>query len=311
MGMKKFNQLAVDSTQDGPFIMDWKKFYNGPLMRNYIRQPLVARKLNALGSGTLVPVDFDGKRIMEIPTLSDVDDPEYEFEPGVSDTGLEGELITAYMPQIYKTLKLGKDQMKMMFAGQARLPLAISQILEKIATFEDQKAFQGKAKVKVNGLIGSDSYDLGSPTGSWANKTATTNVLDNAVDDVNKALAYFDANGLQDKPVDMVISSYLKTKMDQTRLLFAGGNNTQYIQASLRGGVILSSNNIQASVSSTSNSALFIVRDPNAWQLMSTGIDQEQEKVGLWSWRYGLREKFSVKVLNNKYVAYMDGITTA
>jgi len=76
-----------------------------------------------------------------------------------------------------------------------------------------------------------------------------------------------------------------------------------------------------ATIDPTHNSALFIVRDPKSFALISSGFDREQEKVGLWGWRYGIREKFSVKVLNagensagdeiSKYICWMDGISNA
>jgi hypothetical protein len=79
----------------------------------------------------------------------------------------------------------------------------------------------------------------------------------------------------------------------------------------LNGGRIFISDNIQSSVTTTQNLAVFIVRDSDGWGLYSSEVEQEQEKTGLWAWRYGLREKFSVRVFNNKYVTWMDGISNA
>ena len=319
--MKTFSQ-GIDSYKDGSFVMDWQAFWNKTLLPSYINEPLVARKLRAMGSGTLSPIDFDGKRIMNIPIGNDVDAPAYEWQPGVKDTGLSGDEMIARMPQIYETIKFSKDELKMMFAGKARLPLAMSLILEKIAQFEDQIVFTGDSQKNVVGLVGTETKDLGNPTNAWGIKTATTNVLDNAVADVNKALDYFSLNNLTGKTVDMIITPYIWNLFRAVKLPYGGQSNMQYIKEMLNGGEILMSTNIQtATIDATHNSALFVVRDPKAWALLSSGFDREQEKIGLWSWRYGIREKFSVKVLNagdnyegsniSKYICWMDGISNA
>jgi len=322
MGFDNFQNIGLDSYKDGSFIMDWQAFWNKTLLPSYIREPLVARTLNASGSGTLIPVDFDGKRVMNIPIGNDVDEPAYEWQPGVKDTGLSGDEMIARMPQIYETIKFSKDELKMMFAGKARLPLAMSLILEKFAEFEDTKVFQGDATKKVIGLVGSETLDLGDPTAAWGIKTSTTNVLDNAVLDVNKAIDYFSLNNLTGKPIDMLITPYIWNIFRANKLPYGGISNMQYIKEMLNGGNIIMSSRIQAAtIEATVNSALFIVRDPKAWALISSGIEREQEKIGLWSWRYGMREKFSVKVLNaglnnagnniSKYICWMDGISNA
>jgi len=319
--MKSFNQ-GLDSYKDGSFIMDWQAFWNKTLLPSYIREPLLARKLNAMGSGTMIPVDFDGKRVMNIPIGNDLDEPAYAWQPGVKDTGLSGDEMIARMPQIYESIKFSKDELKMLFAGKARLPLAMSLILEKFAEFEDTKVFQGDAPTQVVGLVGAESKDLEGPTAAWGIPTATTNVLDNAVADVNKAIDYFSLNNLTGRPIDMVITPYIWNLLKSIKLPYGGMTNFEYIKASLNGGDIHMSTRIQAAaVTPTANSALFVVRDPKAWALISSGIEREQEKIGLWSWRYGMREKFSVKVLNagdnylgdneSKYICWMDGISNA
>ena len=52
-------------------------------------------------------------------------------------------------------------------------------------------------------------------------------------------------------------------------------------------------------------------KDEGGYQLLSSGIDQKLHKTDLWEQRYGLREKFSIKVVSNAYVAYMDEIDVA
>jgi len=319
---QSFKELGIDSYKDGSFVIDWKIFWNKWLLPAYIRQPLIARNLIARGSGTLIPIDFDGKRVMNIPIGNDVDRPAYEWLPGEKDTGLSGDELIARMPQIFETIKFSKDELKMLFAGREQLPLAMSMILEKIAEEEDMIAFQGRASKKVVGLVGAETKDLSTPTGAWGIKTATTNVLDNMVADFGKALDYFSLQNLTGKPVDVIVTPYIYNLMKRVRLPYGGLSNYDYIKPELNGGDILMSTFIQsAAITTTANTALFIVRDPQAWALLSSGFDREQEKIGLWSWRYGIREKYSVKVLNagensegneiSKYIAWMDGISNA
>lgn len=313
---------SVDAYKDGSFLMDWQEYKKNVLLPEYIRYPLYARKLQKMGHGTYVPVDFDGKRVINIPTLKDIGMPPYEWLAGEKDERIAGDEIIARMPQLYQTTLFSKDELKMMFAGKKRLPLTLSMILEKIAQGEDQKFFQGDASKSVVGMIGAETKDLGNPAGAWGVLDSTTNVLTNAVADFNKAIDYFMLQNLADKPIDVIVTSYAMSQMLQHRLPYSGITNKQYLESSLNGGKIYMTNSLMdGGPTTTTNKALFMARDPKSLALISSGIDQEQEKVGLWSWRYGVREKFSVKVLNaglnqagetvSKYICWMDGISNA
>ena len=308
---KKRSLLGQDSYKDSMFLFDWKQFKNDILLPTYIDNPLVARQLLGLGSGSLVPVEWNGKITIDIPTMDDVDDPHYEFESGVADDNMTGGVITAYLPTMYKTYKTSYEAMAETFAGRAKLPIIIQNYLRAFANFEDRVVFRGDSDKKQTGLVGSRSKDLGNPTGAWGIIGATTKLPDNMIADVNKAISYFTVEGQMNQPIDMVVTSYVDVLLDTIRTPQSNLTMRQYILAMLRGGSILSSNNLQASVTTTANTALFVVRDPNAWYLFASGLDQRQDNVDLWNFRYGLRQKTAVLPRNDKFVAYMDGISNA
>lgn len=310
--VKSIIQFGKDSTVV-PFESDWKQLYK-EVMESYILQPLVARKLTLGGAGTYVPLTFDGRRVWEATLLNDVDAPAYNFTPGTKDTNIDGSLVTANLPQIYETCLLSKDDLNMLFAGQARLPIIMRQVLAKIAEKEDQIFFQGDTATGVKGLVSADAHDLGNPTAAWGVDSGSNGILTNMKADFKKALDYFTSKGLGDKPVDVVCTSYIWGLLETTIKVYGEGTALEYFTKMLRGGKIYVSDNVQApgtAVSTTANTAVFIVRDSRAYALLSSEIEQEQQQASLWSWRYGAREKFSIKVLNNKFVAWMDGISNA
>jgi len=82
----------------------------------------------------------------------------------------------------------------------------------------------------------------------------------------------------------------------------------------LRGGRILVSNNIQASVTDDANTMVAAIRlrgGDAKWGLASSGIQQEVHRSGLYTWRYGVREKFALESLDPlQSFAWMDAIDT-
>lgn len=307
--VKNIIQFGRDSTIT-PHESDWKQLYK-EVMDAYIHQPLLARKLTLKGCGKYIPLTFDGRRIWETTLKNDVDEPGYDFTPGSKDTNFNGTLVNAMLPQIYESCTLSLDDLNMLFAGQARLPLIMEGVIAKIAEKEDKIFFRGDSTKGVNGLVSADAHDLGAVTGAWGVDTGSNGILNNMKADIKKALDYFTVNGLGDKPVDMCVTSYIWGLLDSTIKVYGDGTAKDYFTKMLRGGEIMVSDNIQASVTTTANTAVWIVRDPRAYALLSSEIQQEQDKKGLWEWQYGAREKFSVKVLNNKFVCWMDGISNA
>jgi hypothetical protein len=146
-------------------------------------------------------------------------------------------------------------------------------------------------------------------------------ILENAETDFNKIVDWMVGNGLYDRPVKVVLTSYAYSLLKKKRVLYLNINNLQYMLNLLpEGSEILVSNNIQATVTAGANSMCALVQtqqnnddgndEEGGYQLLATGIDQKIHQTDLWQHRYGLREKFSVKVMSNQYVGWMDNIDT-
>lgn len=294
-----------------PLTIDWKNIHNR-VVKSYINRPLTLRKLIAMGNGQLIPLEFDGKYTEEIPVLNNLDEPEYDYRPGIKDTNIDGDILTIKTPQIYETVYFDIDSLKQTFAGNQKLPIIMEQILDKIAQKEETVGYTNTDK-DVDGLFtSSGGHDLGNPTAAWGIDTGSNGILNNVIADTKKALDYFAGNNLADRPIDVVVTHKIYNLFNTTIKIYGDVWAREYFLKMLNGGTMLVSDNIQAAdVSETANTVGFMVRDPNGWALLSSNLDRRISQPNLWSVRYGLREKFAVKVLNDKYIAWMDGISVA
>jgi hypothetical protein len=307
--MRTLLQIAKDATAT-PQLTDWR-YYSNKIIQLFHDQPKVIRKL-----ATYVDEQgLDGKTVYEAPTAEDIDRPDYAMEPKTDHTALVGDVITARMPQIYQSVALSKDKWKQAFAGNARLPRVISQLIRKVKIEEDLIGFQGSTKENTPGLIDSNntSTDLGNPTGAWDTDTGNNGILNYAQADIGKALDDFVANGLGDLPVDIVITSYAYNLLKNYDMPNRNSTNLKLVQDKLNGGKIYPTNNLQTGVTADLNSFLAIARgsgEESGWMIISSGLEQEEWKEGPWHIGYAVREKFRVKLLDNDYVRWMDGIDT-
>jgi len=306
--MKPVSKLGADSAT--PFLPDWATFRKDVLIPQYYLQPLVIRKL---AGNRVLPCKFDGKYVMTLPTLNDISDPKYAKKPMVNDIEIDGGIINIYMPQISQTITLDKDEVKLMFAGRSRLPIAINQMLVKFAQREDAIGFLGDSDTEIDGLI-SGGTDMGNPTGAWGIETDSDGVLSNLQTDIDAIIDKFLVAGYPlNTPIDLVMTSTIYTKIKNTVLSYAPTmTNLDLLKNKLYGGKIYVTNNCQsAAVSGTANTCIAILRHPAAFTLVSSGMEQAQRRTGLWSWRYGLREKFSMKVITPAMIQWYDGISIA
>ena len=206
--MNKISRIGADSAT--PFIPDWATFRKQYLIPNYFHQPLVGRKL---AGGRIIPATFDGKYVLTLPTLNDISKPKYAKKPMEADVDIDGGIINIYMPQISQTITIDKDEMKLMFAGRARLPLAIRQMLQKFAQREDEITFLGDSDTDIAGII-SGGTDIGNPTGAWGIETDSDGVLSNVDLDMNKIIDAFLAAGFPSGlPIDVVMTTFIYTKI--------------------------------------------------------------------------------------------------
>lgn len=312
--MNDIEKIGYDASQ-APAIQDWKAFYSDFLVPTYHHQPLVCRQI-----ATVKPTPFDGKNHAEAYTDDDIDDPLYAMEDKQNDTALAGDSVPIKLPRLNLSTLLTDDDMKRPFAQRDRLKRWVVKATRKFAQWEDIVAFRGDTGLGITGFISADSYDLGSPTGVWDVDTSSDGVLENAAADFQKAIDYFMANGLGERPITAVVTSYIMSLLRKTKRIYSKENNVEYLLSIMPpGSRIMYSNNIQASVTANANSACFFVQlmsdgdglsEEGAYELYGSGIEQSVHHVDNWKWRYALREKWSVKVLNNAYVCWMDAIDT-
>lgn len=303
---KRLSQIGLD-VSGTPFPTDWKTYINNMLVKSFHDQPNIARQLATL----VIPIQYDGRTEAEVPIQNDLDDAEIGMEPGIADTGLEGDTVNVKTPQIFQTMNLSDDKWAQLFAGQDRKNLALSRMAVKIKNKEDKYVFQGKTGIS-SGII-AEGTALGSSAGSWG--TATNGKLGYAWTDFGKIIASLDANGIPAQyPIDVIVTSYAYAKLDTTFFDYQPTlSNRVALEQMLRGGKIYQSDNIQASVGSTSNTMLAMVRAPEEesfWALLASGLDIRR-KDELWGHRIGIRQKVGVKVLDAVGVMYISSITTA
>lgn len=302
--------IGADAANTHPLITDFRIF-GDKLVKTFHDQPLIIRQL----APYVTPIDFDGRPQLENSTWDDLDDAEIAMMAGESDTELLGETVITKLPQIYKSAFDTIDNWKRSFANKERLPIILTRIREKIKIKEDIFAFQGESSLGINGIVNASvAHDLGNPTGIWDVDTGSNGILNNAQDDIAKIPDYFSGIGLVSQPIDVVLSTYAFNLLANTPLPNRAGNNTMLALEKLRGGRIIVSNNIQASVTADANTMVGFIRLSGAdakWGLASSGIQQEVYRTGLYTWRYGLREKFGLEFLDaSQAIVFMDAIDT-
>jgi hypothetical protein len=305
-----------DSAQ-APALIDWRKHYYNLIVPTFRRQPAIALQI----VGQAIPLEWDGTTEAELYLDDDVNDPGYDNEPKHNDDELSGAPTRVPTPQIFKTLKLKTDQENRAYIQQDRFANWTKKSIGKIKEFEDKKAFQGDTTLGVNGFVGSDSTDLGAPTGVWDVDTGNNGILNNALDDLIALKSNFTNKGFYGRPIHVGLTSYAYDLLESTPLVQRPLNNLQLWYETLpKGSQIYVSNNIQASVTANANTMVGLVdlgidptteiNEQGAYAVYSSGIQQGVHQTDIWEKRYGLREKFTVKVADDDYVCYMDAIDT-
>ena len=308
--MKELEQMGFDAS-GAPVVTDWKHFFMRYIIPTYHHQPLVARKIVQP-----IPLAFDGKTKGDIPISYDIGDPNYGMTPEHKDTKVQADTVSVNLPQFSLTTLLTDDEMALPIAQRSRLIMWAQKATKKIAQWEDRVAFAGDASQNVVGFIGSDSTALGNPSGAWGIDTNTNGILDNAWADVKKAINFFTNEGLGQIPIHVVMTSYIWNLLQGALIPYSNMVNMDLWKKILPpGSTINYSNNIFPTVTATTNKIAFLLdlqgEDIGGYQLRSSGIQMKVHQTDLWEHRFGLREKFTVKVVDDAYVLFMDGISDA
>jgi hypothetical protein len=290
--------------------LDYMKFQMEYLIPTFHHQPLTARKIV-----NPTPVAFDGKYEIQIPTYRDITAPGYGPAPKHKDSDIAGDYVTVSLPQLYMTALFSSDELKQPFAGRDRLRRWVWQATKKMAQWEDIIAFRGDTSNGVVGFIGANSTDLGAPAGVWDVQTNSNGFLDKAHKDCVEIIQHFVTNGLQNRPIKIVMTNHAYMILATTYIAYTSKSNLDVWYDSLpKGSMILASDNIQASPTAQSGSIVAFVElkgeDEGGYQLFASNIQQGLHHTDIWEWRYGLREKFSVKVVDDAYVCYKDVVDT-
>lgn len=302
--------IGADAANTTPLITDFRIFGNR-LVRTFHDQPLTIRQL----APYVTPIDFDGKTQIENSKMPDIDDAEIAMLAGESDTEVIGETVVTKLPQIYKSASDHVDNWKRSFANRTRLPIILTRLREKVKIKEDIMAYRGEASLGIAGIVSATvGTDLGAPTGVWDVDTGNNGILDNAQADFAKIPNYFSGIGLTEQPIDVVLSTYAFNLIMNTDLANRSGDNMILARKKLRGGRILVSNNIQASVTKDANTMVGVIRlsgDMAKWGILSSGIQQEVFRASTFRWRYTVREKFNMEYVDpSQAFVWMDAIDT-
>lgn len=308
--------IGRDASQ-APALVDWRKHYYDIIVPKYRRQPSISLQI----LGKAFPIADDGTSELELYLANDVSDPIYDHERKHSDDNLTGDDAKVPTPFITKTIKLSTNAERKTFVKQNRLARWTRTAISKIKEKEDKIAFQGNSTMGVNGFIGSDSKDLGAPAGKWDVDTGNNGILDKALADLITAKSYFTNKGFYKRPLHIALTSYAYDLLESTPLVQRPMNNLQLWYETLpKGSQIYASNNIQATVTDSSNSMCAFVQleveettgepEEGAYGVYSSGIIQGVHQTDIWEKRYGIAEKYTVKVMDDDYVAFMDAIDT-
>jgi hypothetical protein len=293
-----------------PLRTDFTIFGNR-LTRTFHDQPNVIRQL----APYVTPLDFDGDTELKNTTWDDIDDAAVAMLAGESDTELLGTPTKTILPQLYKSALDHVDNWKRSFANRSRLPVILQRIREKIKNKEDTFVFQGESSLGINGIVNASvSHDLGNPTAIWDVDTGNNGILDNAQADIAKIPNYFGSIELVTQPIDLVLTTFCYNLLANTVLPNRAGNNLMLAREKLRGGRILQTNNVQASVTKDSNTMVAFIDlggEDAKWGLASSGIQQSVFQEKTYMWRYSVREKFNWEDLDaSQGIVFMDGIDT-
>lgn len=307
MGLKMISEIGKDSVM-APFISDFRKF-SDRLVQLFHDQPQPGRIL----APRIDDLAFDGTTEHETARLKDIKRPEYAMAPDNANRNVLGDSVIVKTPQIFQSASLLNDVWKLTLGGNARMPLLVSRMLQLVKVEEDLIVWQGRNGVK--GLVSSLTEDLGPPGGNWKTDADGDGILEIAHADIEKSFDKFDSYAIGHLPVDVIFTPAIYRKFVNTIVPYAPEtNNIDILRAKLNGGEIYVTGNLQTGFAKASNTFVAIARTGEsdaAWEILSSGIEQKLKEDGLWKTEMGMREKFAPKILDGRFIQWMDGITVA
>ena len=310
-GMRSLSQIQRGDAATAPIEPDFRRWAQR-IVELFLDQPRV---------GELIAPDFqdllwDGTTEWSTPTVEKVPRPEYSMRPGRYDVNVQGGEITVKTPQIYVSVELTLEEWVKTFAGEERIPLIVRQYLDEFKNEEDRILFQGRSG--IDGIISSQTHDLGDPDGPWGDDADADGLLENALAAIRAGLTHFTSEAVPTMmAVDVVFTSYLYNLLATTPPSYdPSKTNLDVIGAMLRGGNIYATDNLQDyekdPVAEDNNTMLMAVRTTSArpsFQVLASDMKQEMLRVRGFKQALEMNEKYSINILEGeRYIAYMDDI---
>lgn len=313
------NYKVGKDTSSTPLESDFTVYFSN-MFKNYHKHPLVARRIAPFTA----PAAFDGKLDHVTPLLGEAERPGYAMFPGKRNNRVEAEIVTVSMPQIFDGAEMANDVWARVIGGQAKEPVTLGGIMEKMKQEEDIITFQGRASESISGLLSTATHDMGAPSGKWDVDANADGKLEVALADIRAAKVYLQ-NLVPGYPIDAVMTEPLYDLLKDTVLVNAPQiTNIDLAKRILQYQeddpmpVILKSDWIQSpgtAVTADANSILYIPRIPfeagPAWHLISSGFGMEKKDgEAPFSTQINIREKFVPKILKGTLIAWMNAIDT-
>lgn len=291
---------ADAASTNTPLLQNFRQ-YSTQLIRTFWDQPNIARSLSRDNIG----VQFDGRVDFETTTMQDVEEASYSMVPGESHTNLRGKPYRTKMPQIHKSCRDFVDNWQREFGwGNQRLPTLMARLRQKVKNKEDLICFGGDAGEDMQGFL--DAGTQLTSTGSWATDADADGILENAIADfkqirdaVTAIMGEGGANtGLPRYKIDFAITFPAFDFLDHADLPARMGNNLDLVRSRAYFGEFFTSNNVLPTASGTTDNALigFVRTDTESsqWALLSSEIRDEAFRDSMYTWQYGVREKFAL-----------------
>jgi hypothetical protein len=305
--MKFLSEIGKDTTM-APYEEDFKKL-SPRLTTLFNYQPRVIRIL-APRTDTLA---FDGLTEHVTARVKKMKRPEYAMDPENSNVKLQGDRKSVYTPQIFQSVSLLNDAWKATFAGHAKVPLQVAQMLENVKQEENLIGLQGRGIVL--GLISSETTKLADPTSTYGTDASGDGILEVAQAGFEEVLDKFDEVGVGHLAVDWLFTPPLMRLLKNTIVPYDPNTNNLDILLNKcpPGSSARSTGDLQDGYTKGSNTFFAQARTGEsdaAWELLSSGLEQKVKEDGLWKTEMGIREKFSLKVLRKDMLYWRENIDT-
>ena len=299
--------VAWDDPTNVPLLQNFRS-YGQELKQTFFDQPNVGR----MAAPYVKPAAFDGITEHETTTYDDVDDVEYGMVPGESNTDLQGDTVKTKMPQIYKTARDLVDNWRRAFgpSNQGRQPILMGRLRQKVLNKEDYIIFNGDLKESIEGMVAA-GHGI-TTAGSWATADSQ-GIRTNMKKDFYNIRNYFSNVGLGKYKIDYFITYPAYDLMDDVDLGARASSMMDLITGKSYFGELMPSNNVRPEAPVDGKNVLIGIPRVEVseafWGLISSGIEDEALRDSLWTWIYGIREKFSVEFVLPQYIAVVEDIT--